>query len=435
MKKNVYKNILNFLLVLCFIIPVLSAPVITHAATGDSSANTFVYYAETKELYDFTYSAINKAVSNYRSAVGTPDSANVYYVVKIHSGTYSSSEMNIWIYMSDSPFFVYDKNSSQYVYIQSSDGVVYQQRFKTSSDGTSINNATNMVEITSKQTSYTLTAFICSSHNIYDAEGNLYCTGIEEVVEPDPDPGESSLDSVLQGLQHFVSESENINDSVQQQTVVENDNTPNDNTFLNVLQNIAGLNNITNNLLAQFASNTLSLLSDIKNAVSGLAESILPDNLTTMINQFYESGLDSSGNFSIGTMLSYWLIPEKDFVKLKYDELSTSRKGLFQIFSIVETMENKLLTIEPVSPVITIPGGTYGFLTIPDIHLGFEWFEAWRPYTDPFIAACLYIVYIWHLFMSLPGILSGSSATAASVVHFNDVEIKKQNNAALKGGR
>lgn len=177
------------------------------------------------------------------------------------------------------------------------------------------------------------------------------------------------------------------------------------------------------------------ILSDLVSGEVSAGEliiSALPDQLEQIIAAVWNSGCEN-GEFSIKSFFDFWFIPEDNFFETTFYELKNSREGLFEVFEIMDYIKSGLLGVESTAPVIRIPGGTYGFLTIPDIELGFSWYEKWKPFTDPLIAAFLYVTYAWHLILQIPGILSGSAGTVASGNHYESNEIRRENNERLRG--
>lgn len=300
----------------------------------------------------------------------------------------------------------------------------------------------------------TFSTFICPSvDTIYYSSKDIYSyydSSFMFISSDEKSSDNTSKDFFFDALEDFRDFTEENNEhynNAMNQTVTENSNNPNDSVFQNILQAMVGslttnnsisqqisnqLQHFTEQFFNNFAQYSLGLMNDILNTLNEFTGKF--DSLLEITGQLYESGLDSEGNFDVGTMLSYWFVPDVDGIKRSYDNTI----GQINTFDVVtDTMLGFLSSIqevEPVAPIFTISAGTYGLLTIKeDILIKFDWFESWKPYTDPLIAAFIYVTFFWHLFKQLPGIISGSAATTATVGHFNDAAIKDANRKA-KGG-
>lgn len=302
------------------------------------------------------------------------------------------------------------------------------------------------------------------SEDIYNDTGTLLYKCDKPLIEEiSDDKGYPPNYDFIKDLQEFknyadyLEYSSNYHNTVvsSKQDILENENNPNDSVFANILSAMTGASHVNNQIVQQisaqinhfaegvfkpFANFCLNILNNISNAMNGFFSRF--DNLFLMVDQLYESGLDSSGNFNIGTMLDYWFVPDMDAVKRSYD----NTVGQINSFNVVtDTMLgfiSSIQKVEPVAPIFTIPATSFSYspsadvtvsYDLPEYKISFEWFEDWKPFTDPLIAAFVYITFFWHLFKQIPGILSGSAATTASVGYYNDASIKEMNKKA-KGG-
>lgn len=175
----------------------------------------------------------------------------------------------------------------------------------------------------------------------------------------------------------------------------------------------------------------LQQLASGESSLGDLVISALPDHLEQIFAVIWNSGA-VDGEFNLLAFFEFWLIPEEDFLESTFYELKENRTGLLRVIEIKDEIELGLVSVEPVAPVISISGGTYGILTIKDIELNFYWFEAWKPYTDPIIAAFFYMTYIWHLILQIPGIIHGGAGAVASGGYYAEREIKRQNRERSK---
>lgn len=354
----------------------------------------------------------------------------------------------VQVYLSNTPMYASRYGDTDYILRTMSNG--YPIRYRGTISNGSFNGYYSSMEpyVSSTSAGYNYTPIV-ATYDVY-IYGDLYLflDGTEDnPVEEEPPADNDFFFGAFEDFADFGEESAEHYNNAMNQTVTENSNNPNDSVFQKLLQAMVGslttnnsisqqisnqLQHFTEQFFNNFAQYSLGLMNDILNTLNEFTGKF--DSLLEITGQLYESGLDSNGNFDVGTMLSYWFVPDVDGIKRSYDNTI----GQINTFDVVtDTMLGFLSSIqevEPVAPIFTIPAGTYGLLTIKeDILIKFDWFESWKPYTDPLIAAFIYVTFFWHLFKQLPGIISGSAATTATVGHFNDAAIKDANRKA-KGG-
>lgn len=270
---------------------------------------------------------------------------------------------------------------------------------------------------------------------VYDCETERWVS----VNIKNPDEGSDNIFDfdILDNFENFVEQSSEYNNIAQKQELVDSTSNPNDGIFQTILQAISGLihtgNSITQQISNQiqnfvdqffnnFAQNALGLLSEIKDSLGN----ILPENLTSMIDQLYESGLDSEGNFGIDTMFDYWFIPDKEFMLSQFENLKDSVPLVSSVLTLGSDIYNDFINLEPESPTLVIPAGTYSVMTLENDYIfDFEWFIPFKKYTDPVVAAFLYIGAAWRLYTHLPGILAGVTGFVESPSFSANKSLKK----------
>lgn len=298
--------------------------------------------------------------------------------------------------------------------------------------------------------SYDLPLYSSQDVFLVSGETGLWLRGLDESIL---DSGSSSDNDFFFGafedFADFGEESAEHYNNAMNQTVTENSNNPNDSVFQNILQAMVG-SLTTNNSITQQISNqlqhfseqffnnfvqySLGLMNDILNTLNEFTGKF--DSLLEITGQLYESGLDSEGNFDVGTMLSYWFLPDPDGIMTSLQDIVYSDTQLSPIISYADTFKEQLISIKPEAPEIIIPAGTYGSIVLEkDVVITFDWFEDWKQYSDPIIATFLYIAYFWHLFCQIPTIFHGGAATVASGNHYQEHVIREQNKQALKSHR
>lgn len=269
------------------------------------------------------------------------------------------------------------------------------------------------------------------SQDIYDDVGQLYYQSPNPlypvIEEPEKPKNEFDFD-ILNDFQDFTEQSSEYNNVSQKQQVTQNDNNPNDEIFQNILQAISGnihtgnsitqqISNQVQNFVEQFFNNFAQYSLGLMNSILGTLNDFTGkfDGLLDMANQLYSSGIGSNGEFGLGNMFSYWLVPSDEFIDSQYNMLVGALPFIDEIQGISDTLLNLFQTVESKSPTITIHAGTYGFIVLTDdCVIGFDWFLDWKPYTDIFIAVFVYAGLALHLVRQLPGILGGTSSVVNS---------------------
>lgn len=339
----------------------------------------------------------------------------------------------VTIYASNKPFYItncsLDVSTNTFIYSFSSDGTVFEcwGRDNDCNSGFSYNNFFRELHPEG------LDSYCYSSHDVYgsfEGEAYLYLRAFGSDVEEEPEDTENDFNfSIFDHFQDFTNTSTDIYENAQNQTVTDNPTTPNDSIFQNLLQSVTGLlhtgNQITQQISSQiqnfteqffnnFAQSALGLLSDIKTEIAELALDVLPDNLVSMVDDLYNSGLDSNGNFSLGNMANYWFVPSDDFLSSQYNEFVSGVPCVGAIISLSNDIRDNFINIDAHAPVFTIPSGTYSFINFEEpIVITFEWFEGVRSYTDIFIAAFLYFAFAMYIIKQLPSVIHGFSSVSS----------------------
>lgn len=384
----------------------------------------------------FQQQLVQYMVSYYRSnnpyALEEPE-ASLYYIASTYS---KDGHPGIQFYCSPDPFEVTSFDSGGNPKIQREDRTsIYFYRCYTTTDDMS--GVFKISKVGSTSPTIDVDEYFYTSDDVYYAVTNsLIFDNASDTGAYIPDTDFGAFGSLFDDLANAVDE----------ETLTDTDSTSDSNVFLRIFQSMTGIQSnigkLVNSIafhISEISSNLDSYMNDIIqngfNGVKGLLEDILaaikdiavaalPENLVTMIDQLYESGLDADGNFGVDTMLGYWFVPDPDSMHDMFSEAINSSSEFAEILDFAEWFKQHLVDLEPVAPMFTIQPGEYGFITIKnEIRISFEWFEVWKPYTDPLIAAFLYITYFWHLFMSIPGILNGTAATTYAATHMQEPNV------------
>lgn len=430
MKKFLYKLLpLILIFIFCFSLSV--------SADSSADSNSFPLYVQPEE---FPLGSLEEHLPHW---------FNYYKTSKGYYGGRSYDEMNAFCFKSG------DKIWYLYYY---GDFTIYAEPTDFYTDDTSIrigniSNEGNLIvyHVVGAKDGDSVEGGLCTfSTFIYPAVDTIYYSSKDiysyydssfMFISSDEKPSDNTSNDfffdALEDFKDFTEENNEHYNNAMNQTVTENSNNPNDSVFQNILQAMVGslttnnsisqqisnqLQHFTEQFFNNFAQYSLGLINDILNTLNEFTGKF--DSLLEITGQLYESGLDPDGNFGVDTMLGYWFVPDPDSMHDMFSEAINSSSEFAEILDFAEWFKQHLIDLEPVAPMFTIQPGEYGFITIEnEIRISFEWFEVWKPYTDPLIAAFLYITYFWHLFMSIPGILNGTAATTYAATHMQEPNV------------
>lgn len=152
-------------------------------------------------------------------------------------------------------------------------------------------------------------------------------------------------------------------------------------------------------------------LADILQLIKGI-----PAALADVITGPIVGGLTKIGDLiksipqAISEAISAIFVPREDFLTAKWEAIRSEFAFADSITSSGQLILDVLNRIDPEPPVIYIDlgasEGSYdigGEVAFIDLH----WYERYKPTGDAIISAFLWLVFIWRMFMKLPGIISG----------------------------
>lgn len=113
---------------------------------------------------------------------------------------------------------------------------------------------------------------------------------------------------------------------------------------------------------------------------------------------------------SIGNVIKSIFVPDADFISEKWNAIRSRFDFADSISSSGELILDVLNGIDPEPPVIYVDlgdaegsyylGGQVAFLDL-------RWYERYKPTGDAIISAFLWLVFVWRMFIKLPGIIGG----------------------------
>ena len=114
---------------------------------------------------------------------------------------------------------------------------------------------------------------------------------------------------------------------------------------------------------------------------------------------------------AIAAPLQAAFVPDEDKVRIFFDDFNHKFSFVDDMKTNIENVKKYVFGVTP-SPILKIPimktesKYDYGFgdYFIIDV----SWYAKYRPYGDLVILAFAWLMFIWRVFISLPGIISGS---------------------------
>lgn len=212
--------------------------------------------------------------------------------------------------------------------------------------------------------------------------------------------------------------------SIQQETVDSSDATSN--VFLRVFQSISTIiSNVydavdnVRDILHEFVSNfSENVMSFFESALAIIADKI--DSIDYGLQEFYDviyqihsTGLNADGKFELSVFFKYWFVPSENYFSDSLSNVVNSVPVISSIVKAANTLYSVLANLEAVAPVITIPPLTFGDFYFPGMNITFDWFLAWKPYTDALLTVLIYYGFVIHFIKNLPNIISGSPSIPA----------------------
>lgn len=188
--------------------------------------------------------------------------------------------------------------------------------------------------------------------------------------------------------------------------------------------------------LKRIWNSIISLASSITNpittAISNLVASItsLWDTATTAITSSISDVIGSLADIlewiyafpselwqAIVDALSACFVPSEGYLDAKITEL---RNGFPLFDSIIDTatvLKNFFVSFGSTPPIIYIPLGdsTSWVLGGTTIFVDLTWYAQYKPTVDLLISAFLWLFFLWRVFLSLPGIIRGTSGLVGSI--------------------
>ena len=151
---------------------------------------------------------------------------------------------------------------------------------------------------------------------------------------------------------------------------------------------------------------------------------------------------------------------ENFFVYKLIDLLKDALKALFvpseeRINAIPNTVQSKFAFIESIktainsltdllkssgnAPILTVNVGTTKYTSETNVKvIDMSWYSPFKPYGDLVVTGFVYALYIWYLFINLPGIIMGSPGTIYTTgytVNIVDDRIGSAPSGRIAGGR
>lgn len=151
--------------------------------------------------------------------------------------------------------------------------------------------------------------------------------------------------------------------------------------------------------IREFVKNIPDLLQEIKEFVKNIPETLT--NIWEWVKTVPQILVDA---------LAAVFIPAEGYLDAKVDALLSTYTFLNGFSSDAKFLKGQLSGLGTTPPVIYIPLGsseTSYSIGSDTIFLDLSWYAKYKPTVDAILSAFLWILFIWKLFLKLPGIVSG----------------------------
>lgn len=112
----------------------------------------------------------------------------------------------------------------------------------------------------------------------------------------------------------------------------------------------------------------------------------------------------------LGDLLKSLFVPSEERITALTDSVSSK-------FSFIDTVKGSIDSMVGVvngvsgSPKLSINLGATKYTEATTAVIDFSWYAPFKPYGDLIITGFTYAIFIWRLFIKLPGVISGSSGS------------------------
>lgn len=156
-------------------------------------------------------------------------------------------------------------------------------------------------------------------------------------------------------------------------------------------------------------------------AVPDVSVTLNPDYDITVNNDF--TGLEGIISSAVSDVLSACFVPDEEAAIDKFSDMQDYFRFKDDITAAVGDLKEMLFGITP-SPILKIPVGKptsrkYDYGTGSYIIIDISWYAQYKQFGDKVVLAIAWALFLWRLFIKLPGIISGAegSITAADRAH------------------
>lgn len=166
----------------------------------------------------------------------------------------------------------------------------------------------------------------------------------------------------------------------------------------------------------------------------------VPDISTEVINQIEVThdyvALQDVITKSVSGVMSDVFVPSEAAVDMTIHNFNNKFGFIDDMKTNIENMQSVIFGIKP-SPILKIPimkpNSKYNYGLGNYIIIDVSWYAAYKKYGDTLILAFLWLVFIWRIFIKLPGIINGTSADIVSMS--NAVDRYNKSIEGKKGGK
>lgn len=157
---------------------------------------------------------------------------------------------------------------------------------------------------------------------------------------------------------------------------------------------------------------TIKNISQILGYLNPLSENFILKDLLDWLNPFSENFFVYKLIELLGDLLEFLFIPSQERLNA-FPNLINSK------FAFVDSIKYAINSIKDIlaglgnPPVITVPVKETSFTEKGEIEiLNLSWYAPFKSYGDLIITGFVYALFIWRLFIAIPGIINGSSGSS-----------------------
>ncbi len=144
---------------------------------------------------------------------------------------------------------------------------------------------------------------------------------------------------------------------------------------------------------------------------------VLVENTQQFINWFNPKSEDFIFTKIVRMFEEVFLPNEEEMTKL-YEELKSKLSFIDAIKTSVTSLKDVLEGIKP-APSLEINIGSTKYTEARKVKIiDLSWYAPFKPLGDAIITGFVYVMFLWNLFLHIPGIINGTSGSVSNVIGY-----------------